>query len=161
MSSVHLYTDGACSGNPGPGGWACVLLAGQNARLISGFEQATTNNRMELLGVIHGLEALKQPARVLVTTDSTYVKNAFTEGWLQGWQRNGWRTSSKEPVKNQDLWLRLCHLQRIHVLEWEWVKGHSGHPINELCDTLARNAIKEGHGRDERGKLEELLQKHT
>ena len=156
MAEVHLYTDGACSGNPGPGGWGCVLVAGPNARLMSGFEPDTTNNRMELMGVISGLEALKRPTKVHIVTDSTYVKNAFTEGWLEGWQRNGWRTSSKEPVKNQDLWLRLCHLQRVHVLSWEWVKGHSGHPMNELCDSLAREAIKNKTGIDKRKDTTEL-----
>ena len=158
MSAVHLYTDGACSGNPGPGGWASVLVANNQVRMVSGYEAATTNNRMELLGVIQGLEALKRPTQVHVVTDSTYVKNAFTEGWLEGWQRNGWKTSSKEPVKNQDLWLRLCHLQRMHVLTWEWVKGHSGHTMNDLCDKLARTAIQEKKGRDERRTLEELSQ---
>ena len=156
MSAVHLYTDGACSGNPGPGGWASVLVANNQVRMVSGYEAATTNNRMELLGVIQGLEALKRPTQVHIVTDSTYVKNAFTEGWLEGWQRNGWKTSSKEPVKNQDLWLRLCHLQRMHVLTWEWVKGHSGHTMNDLCDKLARAAIQEKKGRDERTTLEEL-----
>lgn len=158
MSAVHLYTDGACSGNPGPGGWASVLVANNQVRMVSGYEPATTNNRMELLGVIQGLEALKRPTQVHIVTDSTYVKNAFTEGWLEGWQRNGWKTSSKEPVKNQDLWLRLCHLQRMHVLTWEWVKGHSGHTMNDLCDKLARAAIQEKKGRDERKTLEELSQ---
>jgi ribonuclease HI len=158
MSAVHLYTDGACSGNPGPGGWASVLVANNQVRMVSGYEAATTNNRMELLGVIQGLEALKRPTQVHIVTDSTYVKNAFTEGWLEGWQRNGWKTSSKEPVKNQDLWLRLCHLQRMHVLTWEWVKGHSGHTMNDLCDKLARAAIQEKKGRDERTTLEELSQ---
>lgn len=156
MSAVHLYTDGACSGNPGPGGWACILVANEQARLISGYDSSTTNNRMELLGVINGLEALKRPTHVHIVTDSTYVKNAFTEGWLEGWQRNGWRTSSKEPVKNQDLWLRLCHLQRVHVLSWEWVKGHSGHLMNDLCDQYARAAIQDKKGRDERKTLKEL-----
>ncbi|NBO37126.1 ribonuclease HI [bacterium] len=157
MAEVHLYTDGACSGNPGPGGWACVLVANQQVRVLSGFDPATTNNRMELMGVIQGLDALKRPTQVHITTDSTYVKNAFTEGWLEGWQRNGWKTSSKEPVKNQDLWLKLCHLQRMHVLTWEWVKGHSGHSFNEICDSYARTAIQEKSGRDERSTLAELL----
>lgn len=156
MAEVHLYTDGACSGNPGPGGWACILVAGPQARILTGYEAATTNNRMELLGVIHGLEALKRPTHVHIVTDSTYVKNAFTEGWLEGWQRNGWRTSSKEPVKNQDLWLRLCHLQRIHKLTWEWVKGHAGHRMNELCDQRARAAIARQSGSDERMAVDNL-----
>lgn len=161
MSTVHLYTDGACSGNPGPGGWAAVLVANEQVRLMSGFDPATTNNRMELLGVIHGLEALKRPTQVHVVTDSTYVKNAFTEGWLEGWQRNGWKTSSKEPVKNQDLWLKLCHLRRVHQLTWEWIKGHSGHTMNELCDTLARTAIRESKGIDQRTTLPDLLKQNA
>lgn len=156
MADVHLYTDGACSGNPGPGGWACVLIAGGQARLLSGFDPATTNNRMELMGVINGLEALKRPTNVHIVTDSTYVKNAFTEGWLEGWQRNGWRTSSKDPVKNQDLWLRLCHLQRVHRLSWEWVKGHAGHQMNELCDSLAREAITAKEGVDKRMPADQI-----
>ena len=156
MATVQLYTDGACSGNPGPGGWAAVLVSQTQVRLLSGYETATTNNRMELLVVIQGLEAIKRPTQVHIVTDSTYVKNAFTEGWLEGWQRNGWKTSSREPVKNQDLWLRLCHLQRIHALSWEWVKGHSGHEMNELCDKLARNAIARQKGSDVRTTVEKL-----
>lgn len=156
MAEVQLYTDGACSGNPGPGGWGCVLISGNQARMMSGFEPATTNNRMELMGVISGLEALKRPTSVHIVTDSTYVKNAFTEGWLEGWQRNGWRTSSKEPVKNQDLWLRMCHLQRLHSLSWEWVKGHAGHPLNELCDKLARDAVSTRQGVDQRAPADQL-----
>lgn len=150
MSDIQLYSDGACSGNPGPGGWGCVLLHGPHGRRLSGFEPHTTNNRMELLGVIRGLEALKKPARVTVTTDSQYVKNAFTAGWLASWQKKGWRTASGEPVKNQDLWGELVHLQRIHVLAWVWVRGHSGHHYNEMCDELARNAIRAKAGIDER-----------
>jgi ribonuclease HI len=149
-AEVQLYSDGACSGNPGPGGWACVLVAGGRTRRMSGYEPATTNNRMELLGVIRGLEALLRPAKVHCVTDSTYVKNAFTERWLEGWQRNGWKTRSGDPVKNQDLWVELCYLQRKHVLTWEWVRGHSGHEYNEICDSLARAAIVRKSGVDER-----------
>lgn len=149
-TEVQLYSDGACSGNPGPGGWACVLVSGGRQRRLSGYDPATTNNRMELLGVIRGLEALLRPAKVHIVTDSTYVKNAFTERWLEGWQRNGWKTRSGDPVKNQDLWIQLCYLQRKHVLTWEWVKGHSGHTFNEICDTLARQAIVRKAGVDER-----------
>ena len=147
---VQLYSDGACSGNPGPGGWGCVLVAGIHLRKLSGFDPATTNNRMELLGVIRGLEALLRNTQVHIVTDSKYVKNAFTEGWLAGWQKNGWKTRSGEPVKNQDLWLELVYLQRKHALSWEWVKGHSGHEYNEICDALARRAIVEKKGVDER-----------
>lgn len=150
MPVIHLYTDGACSGNPGPGGWGSVLLLGDTIRKLSGYEPQTTNNRMELQGVIKGLEALKRPCTVEITTDSKYVKNAFTEGWLAGWQRNGWKTSSREPVKNQDLWMIMCELQRIHSLSWKWVKGHSGDTYNEMCDQLARQAIIQRAGIDER-----------
>ena len=147
---VMLYTDGACSGNPGPGGWGSVLVLETNARKISGFEPHTTNNRMELLAVIRGLEALQKPMAVKVTTDSMYVKNAFTEGWLESWMKNGWKTKSKSPVKNKDLWMELTYLQRKHKLSWQWVKGHSGDFYNELCDELARNAITRRSGIDER-----------
>lgn len=150
MTEVTLYTDGACSGNPGPGGWGAVLVAGANMRKMSGYEPETTNNRMELMGVIKGLEALKRATSVLVVTDSRYVKDAFTAGWLAGWQRNGWKTASGAPVKNQDLWLELCHLQRLHRLAWRWVKGHSGHSFNEMCDALARQAIVQRGGIDEK-----------
>jgi ribonuclease HI len=153
-TEVQLYSDGACSGNPGPGGWGCVLISGSHIRKMSGFDPNTTNNRMELLGVIRGLEALLRPAKVHIVTDSTYVKNAFTEGWLEGWQRNGWQTKSREPVKNQDLWQELCYLQRKHALSWEWVKGHSGHHYNEMCDALARQAIGRKQGSDERSSLQ-------
>ncbi len=153
QAEVQLYSDGACSGNPGPGGWGCVLIAGKHVRKLSGYESNTTNNRMELLGVIRGLEALLRTAKVHIVTDSTYVKNAFTEGWLASWQRNGWKTRTGDPVKNQDLWLELCYLQRKHVLTWEWVKGHSGHEYNEICDTLARQAIGRKAGVDERDIL--------
>jgi ribonuclease HI len=145
---VELYSDGACSGNPGPGGWACVLVFGAKARVLSGFEAHTTNNRMELCGVIEGLRVLKKPCEVCVTTDSQYVKNAFTEGWLENWIRNGWKTKNREPVKNQDLWQELCYLQRIHALSWQWVRGHSGHHFNEVCDGYARQAIVERKGVD-------------
>jgi len=147
---VTLYTDGACSGNPGPGGWACVLLYKDLKRRISGFENHTTNNKMELMGVIHGLETLTRPMPVLIITDSQYVKNAFTAGWLDNWQKNGWKTKSGDPVKNQDLWLQLSLLQRKHTLSWQWVKGHSGNEYNEMCDELARNAIVNKKGIDEK-----------
>lgn len=150
MTAIELYTDGACSGNPGPGGWGCLLIAGKHARRLSGYEPDTTNNRMELTAVIRGLSALTRPSEVLVTTDSTYVKNAFTEGWLDSWQTKGWKTKTGKPVKNQDLWLELSRLRRVHVLTWEWVEGHSGHLQNELCDELARQAIKSRKGIDER-----------
>ena len=149
-SQVTLYTDGACSGNPGPGGWACVLLYHDLKRRISGYESHTTNNKMELMGVIHGLESLTRPMPVLIITDSQYVKNAFTAGWLENWQKNGWKTKSGEPVKNQDLWLKLSLLQRKHNLSWQWVKGHSGNEYNEMCDEYARKAIINKSGIDEK-----------
>ena len=151
---LELYTDGACQGNPGPGGWAAVLVRAGKERRLWGFERATTNNRMELLAVIRGLEALLRPARVRVTTDSQYVKNAFTHGWLDGWQRNGWRTASGQQVKNQDLWRELAALRLQHSLTWEWVRGHSGHAYNELCDSLARQAVRTGTGGDSGSKDE-------
>ncbi len=149
-SQVTLYTDGACSGNPGPGGWACVLLYNEFRRRISGYEQYTTNNKMELMGVIKGLESLTRPMPVLIITDSQYVKNGFSEGWLENWQKNGWKTKSGRAVKNIELWMQLSLLQRKHHLTWQWVKGHSGNEFNEMCDELARNAISKKIGVDER-----------
>lgn len=149
-SQVILYTDGACSGNPGPGGWACVLIYNNLKRRISGYEKHTTNNKMELMGVIKGLESLTRPMPVLIITDSQYVKNAFTAGWLENWQKNGWKTKSGDAVKNQDLWLKLCLLQRKHNLSWQWVKGHSGDEFNDMCDAFARNAVRDKNGVDEK-----------
>ncbi|WGL58486.1 ribonuclease HI [Pigmentibacter sp. JX0631] len=149
-SQVTLYTDGACSGNPGPGGWACVLLYNELRRRISGYEQYTTNNKMELTGVIKGLESLTRPMPVLIITDSQYVKNGFTEKWLENWQKNGWKTKSGKPVKNIELWMQLSLLQRKHHLSWQWVKGHSGNEYNDMCDELARNAIIKKNGIDEK-----------
>lgn len=150
---LELFTDGACSGNPGPGGWGCVLKQGRNLRKLSGYEPQTTNNRMELMAAIAGLEALRKPCAVKIVTDSTYVKNAFTEGWLSRWQKSNWRTSAKTEVKNVDLWKRLLALEQVHTVTWEWVKGHSGHVYNEICDLLARTAIMNAAGVDEREEL--------
>jgi ribonuclease HI len=138
---VFLYTDGACQGNPGPGGWASILVWNEKEKILTGFEQDTTNNRMELIAVISGLQALKKPCQVKIVTDSQYVKNAFTEGWLQSWQKKGWKNAQGQPVKNQDLWLTLCALTKTHHIQWEWVRGHSGHIWNERCDKLARMEI--------------------
>jgi ribonuclease HI len=149
-SLVTLYTDGACSGNPGPGGWACVLIFGESKRRISGYENHTTNNKMELMSVIKGLEQLNRPLSVLIITDSQYVKNAFTSGWIENWQKNGWKTKKGDSVKNQELWLKLNFLQKKHILSWQWVKGHSGNNYNEMCDHLAKNAIIQQQGVDER-----------
>lgn len=137
---VYLYTDGACRGNPGPGGYGAILRYGETVRELSGAHPATTNNQMELLAVIKGLAALKRPCRVALTTDSKYVLDGFTR-WLPGWQKNGWRTSGRQPVKNAGLWRELEALGRRHQIVWHWVKGHSGHPENERADQLANLAI--------------------
>ena len=142
MPDLFAYTDGACSGNPGPGGWGALLIAREGdavvrERALSGGEADTTNNRMELMAAISALEALERPARLTVVTDSAYVKGGITE-WLRGWKRNGWRTSTKKPVKNADLWRRLDEAAARHDVEWRWVKGHAGHPENERADELAR-----------------------
>ena len=134
---VELWTDGACSGNPGPGGWAALLRAGERERVVSGGELLTTNNRMELKSVVEGLRALKRPCRVRVHLDSSYVKNAFTNGWLVRWQRNGWMTSGKEPVKNRELWQELLEEVSRHTIEWVKVAGHAGVELNERVDRLA------------------------
>lgn len=140
---VEIFGDGACSGNPGPGGWGTILRWGGAVKELSGFESETTNNRMELCAVIAGLEALKRPCRVRVTTDSQYVHRGITE-WVHAWQRNGWKNSKKEPVLNRDLWDRLLAAAARHEVEWVWVRGHAGHPENERCDELARAAIVTG-----------------
>lgn len=142
MPELYAYTDGACSGNPGPGGWGALLLAREGEtvlkeRTLQGGEADTTNNRMELLAAIHALEALERPSAITVVTDSAYVKGGIT-AWLFGWKKNGWKTSTKKPVKNVDLWQRLDEAQARHEVTWEWVKGHAGHPENERADELAR-----------------------
>lgn len=142
MPDLFAYTDGACSGNPGPGGWGALLQAREGAtvlreRELKGGEAHTTNNRMELLAAIHALEALERPATITVVTDSAYVKGGITE-WLSGWKRKGWKTSTKKPVKNEDLWRRLDEAAQRHKVTWTWVKGHAGHPENERADELAR-----------------------
>jgi ribonuclease HI len=137
---VEVFTDGACRGNPGPGGWGVVLRYGGVEKQLSGAEPATTNNRMELTAVIRGLEALTRPCRVVVTTDSQYVRNGISD-WIRRWRRNGWRTADRQPVKNVDLWQRLDELAAGHEVEWHWVKGHAGHPENERADRLATAAI--------------------
>ena len=134
---VEIFTDGACSGNPGPGGWGAVLRWRGTVKELSGGEADTTNNRMELMAAIESLRALKRPSTVVVTTDSTYVKNGITQ-WLPQWKRRGWRTASKQPVKNQDLWEALEEQVARHDVRWAWVKGHAGHPENERADELAR-----------------------
>ncbi len=138
---VTIHTDGACSGNPGPGGWGAILTWRGQDRELSGYEPATTNNRMELAAAIAALEALKRPTRVRLFTDSNYLRQGVM-AWLPRWKANGWRTADKQPVKNQDLWQRLDLALRSHKVEWHWVKGHAGHPENERADALARAAIK-------------------
>ena len=140
---VEIFSDGACSGNPGPGGYGTILRYGGTVKELSGYDPETTNNRMELLGAIAGLEALNRPCKVRLTTDSEYVKKGMTE-WLEGWIARGWKTAGKKPVANRDLWERLHVLNKQHQVEWIWVRGHAGHPENERCDELARNAIKGG-----------------
>jgi ribonuclease HI len=140
---VEIFTDGACSGNPGPGGWAALLRYRGHEKEIAGGEPDTTNNRMELMGVIAALEALKRPSPVRLITDSAYVKNGVNQ-WMRRWRANGWRTADKKPVKNQDLWERLDRALGDHRIEWQWVKGHAGHTENERVDTLARSQVRKG-----------------
>ncbi len=140
MSTVEIYTDGACRGNPGPGGWGATLEMGEHFRELSGAEAMTTNNRMELMAVISALEALKRPMPIKLYTDSEYVRRGITE-WLKSWKARGWKTADRKPVKNQDLWERLDAIASRHEIEWHWVKGHSGVPGNERVDRLANAAI--------------------
>ena len=138
---VIIHTDGACSGNPGPGGWGAILTYGEHEKELKGGEAHTTNNRMELMGAISALEALKKPCTVELHTDSKYVHDGISK-WIHGWKRNGWKTADKKPVKNEDLWKRLEIAMAQHRVEWLWVKGHSGHPENERVDALARAEVK-------------------
>jgi len=142
-SIVEIFSDGACSGNPGPGGWGTILRFGGHEKELSGYDPETTNNRMELIGAIAGLEALTRPCRVRVTTDSEYVKKGMTE-WIEGWVKRGWKNTQKKAVANRDLWERLLELADQHQVEWHWVRGHDGHAENERCDALARAAIETG-----------------
>lgn len=142
---VEIFSDGACSGNPGPGGYGTILRFGGHVKELSGFDPETTNNRMELLGAIVGLEALTRPCTVRLTTDSQYLVKGMTE-WVSGWKRKGWKNSKKEDVANRDLWERLLTVAGQHQVEWVWVKGHAGHAENERCDELARAAIASGNG---------------
>ena len=140
MSKVVIFTDGACSGNPGPGGWGALLRYGDTEKELSGGELETTNNRMEMMAAIKALESLKRPIQVELYTDSVYVRDGITK-WIQGWKARGWKTANKKPVKNVDLWQRLENAMGLHSIEWHWVKGHAGYANNELVDELARNAI--------------------
>ena len=139
---VVIYTDGACSGNPGPGGWGAILMSGEHEREIWGGEAATTNNRMELMAAIQALEALKRPCKVELHTDSQYLRTGITE-WLAAWKARGWKTAAKAPVKNEDLWKRLDAARARHDVAWRWVKGHAGHELNERADGLARRGLEE------------------
>jgi ribonuclease HI len=141
MPAISIYTDGACAGNPGPGGWAAILVAGERRHEISGYEPATTNNRMEMRAALEALEALESPSDVDLYTDSQYLMNGMKD-WLPRWRKNGWRTADKKPVKNADLWQALETATARHSVRWHWVKGHAGHPENERCDELANEAIR-------------------
>lgn len=136
LTEVEMFTDGACKGNPGPGGWGVIIRAGAREKDLSGGEPLTTNNRMELLAAIEGLNALKRPCRVRLYTDSVYVRDGITK-WIHGWRRNGWKTADRKPVKNAELWQALLEATEPHRIEWHWIKGHSGHPENDRADALA------------------------
>lgn len=137
MKKVEIFTDGACQGNPGKGGWGVLLRYGSSVKELSGFEEMSTNNRMELTAVIQGLLALNEPCKVTLTTDSQYVVNGIKKGWAENWCKNGWRNAKRQPVANQDLWGELLSVLKIHDVNFIWVKGHAGHPENERCDQLA------------------------
>ena len=141
INIVHIFTDGACKGNPGPGGWGAILKYGDHEKELNGYSPETTNNIMELTAVIEALKSLTRPCKIILTTDSNYVKNGITE-WIHGWKKKGWKTATKKPVKNKDYWQLLdAEVQRHHI-EWKWVKGHSGHPENERADELANEAVE-------------------
>lgn len=137
MKEIEIYTDGACRGNPGPGGWGAILVYGDKKKELSGGEKETTNNRMELTAAIEALSALKEPCKVTLTSDSQYLVNGINNGWAASWQKNGWKKSDRSPALNPDLWQKLLELLEIHTVEFIWVKGHAGHPYNERCDQLA------------------------
>lgn len=141
MKTIEIYTDGACKGNPGPGGWGALLRYGKHEKRLCGGELETTNNRMELTAAIEALKALKRPCKVELTTDSVYVKNGINQ-WLDGWKAKGWKTANKKPVKNKDLWQALDEQVSKHKINWHWVKGHSGHPENEVADELANLGVE-------------------
>ncbi len=145
--NVEIYTDGACSGNPGPGGWAAILVAKGTEKELSGFCEVATNNRMELTAAIEGLKALKIPCNVTLFSDSSYLVNAFILNWISNWKMNGWKNASKAPVSNMDLWVILDELSNTHKIKWEKVKGHSDHPYNNRCDKLAVLEIKQNNGK--------------
>lgn len=145
MQHIEIYTDGACKGNPGPGGWGALLLAGKHEKALCGGEPETTNNRMELMAAIQALQALKKSSRIDLYTDSQYVRKGITE-WMANWKQRGWRTAARKPVKNEDLWRELDREAARHEIAWHWVKGHSGHPGNERADQLANQGIQQAEG---------------
>jgi ribonuclease HI len=145
MNVVDVWTDGACSGNPGPGGWGAILVMGEHRKELKGGENPTTNNRMELMGAIMALETLTRPCTVTLHSDSQYVRQGITT-WIHGWKKNGWKTADKKPVKNAELWQRLDEARKRHDVSWQWVKGHAGDPMNERADELAREGTKEARG---------------
>jgi ribonuclease HI len=145
VADVEIWTDGACSGNPGPGGWGAILVSGERRKELYGGEADTTNNRMELMAAIMALEALKRPCAVVMHVDSQYVRQGIT-GWIHGWKKNGWKTADKKPVKNAELWQRLDAARATHEIDWRWVKGHAGDPMNERADELARDGVKAARG---------------
>lgn len=152
LKTVEIFTDGSCLGNPGPGGYGALLRYGEKTKELSGGFLLTTNNRMELLAAIKALASLKQPCSVILTTDSQYVRQGITQ-WLKGWKKNGWKTAAKKPVKNIDLWQQLDEQIKQHEIDWRWVKGHAGHPENERCDELAREAATHGPFAEDVGYL--------
>ena len=147
---VEIFTDGACSGNPGPGGWGAILRRGETEEELFGFSPHTTNNRMELIAVVEALAKLDEPCEIVIYTDSRYLKDGITS-WIKTWKRNGWKTSNREPVKNRDLWEAIDSAAGKHHIEWKWVRGHVGHPENERCDELARDAIRHASSRRKSG----------
>ena len=144
LKIVHIYTDGACKGNPGPGGWGAILKYGKHAKELNGYSPETTNNIMEITAVIEALKSLTRPCSIVLTTDSNYVKDGITE-WIHNWKKKGWKTANKKPVKNKEFWLQLDAEVKRHNIEWKWVKGHSGHPENERADELANEAVEENN----------------
>jgi ribonuclease HI len=146
LTTVEIFTDGACKGNPGPGGWGAVIRSGANEKEISGGEAQTTNNRMEMMAAVEALNALKRPCRVILSTDSKYVMDGITK-WVFGWQKNGWKTADRKPVKNAEIWQALVAATARHKVEWKWVKGHAGHPENERADQLASAAAEQFRAR--------------
>ena len=144
LKIVHIYTDGACKGNPGPGGWGAILKYGKYVKELNGYSPETTNNIMEITAVIEALKSLTRPCTIILTTDSNYVKDGITE-WIHNWKKKGWKTANKKPVKNKEFWLQLDAEVKRHNIEWKWVKGHSGHPENERADELANEAVEENN----------------